>query len=160
MARNRILRKGKKGKQAKTALLHGPTVYQFFPPGALFGPFFQSLVLFSEHQRVNHCLSVSISSPWYVFKFTISKFEKREMIVIHYGETSSVADRSGEQELRPKQNENIASPEFAPVVPVRKIAFWIERTLLVRTFFSFDNLEGTGMGRAFFRLMQATASTP
>ena len=39
-----------------------------FSRGALFGPFFGS---FSEQQHVIHCLSVSISIPWYVFKLTM-----------------------------------------------------------------------------------------
>ena len=43
--------------------------------------------------------------PWK----TISPYEKR---VMQDREPSSVADRSREQELRPKQNENVASHEF------------------------------------------------
>ena len=63
------------------------------------------------------------------------------MIVIQDEEASSAADHSYEQELRPKHNEKIASHEFArgePVVPVRKIAFWIECTLFIISTYLFS----------------------
>ena len=57
--------------------------------------------------------------PWKA----IAPYEKQVMNDTQDREASSVADCSREH--------------VEPVLPVRKIAFWIERTLLVRTFFSF-----------------------
>ena len=97
-----------------------------FPPGALFCPFFGS---FSDNKHVIHCLSISISISRHVFKLmmpwkAISQYEKRVMNDIQDGEASSVADRYREH--------------LEPVLPVRKVAFWIERTLVsVYLFFSF-----------------------
>ena len=64
----------------------------------------------------------------HVFKFTmpwkaISPHEKRVMNDIQDGEASSVANRSLEH--------------VEPVLPMRKIAFWIERTLFSTYLFSF-----------------------
>ena len=88
-------------------------------------------LFFSDHEHFFHRLSVSISTSRHVFKFTIpwkaiSPYEKRVMNDIQDGEASSVADRSREH--------------VEPVLPVSKIAFWIERTLqLVTTYlFSFS----------------------
>ena len=53
----------------------------------------------------------------------ISPYEKRVMNDIQNGEASSVADRSREH--------------VEPVIPVSKIAFWIERTLVTTYLFSF-----------------------
>ena len=57
--------------------------------------------------------------PWKA----ISPYEKRVMNDIQDGEASSVADRSRER--------------VEPVLPVRKIAFRIERTLVRTYLFSF-----------------------
>ena len=96
-----------------------------FPPGALFCPFFVSFFLITS---MSSNLSVSISISRHVFKFAmpwkaISPYEKRIMNDIQDGEASSVADRSREH--------------VEPVLPMRKIAFWIERTLVTTYLFPF-----------------------
>ena len=100
-----------------------------FPPRALFA---LSLVLFFLITSMSSNLSVSISISRHVFKFTmprkaISPYEKRIMNHMQDGdlEASSVADRSREH--------------VEPVLPVRKIAFWIERTLVTPYLFSFPS---------------------
>ena len=97
-----------------------------FPSRSTFLPFLW--LFFSDHEHVFHCLSVLISTSRHVFKFTmprkaISPHEKRVMNGIQNGEASSVADRSREH--------------VEPVIPVSKIAFWIERTLVTTYLFSF-----------------------
>ena len=88
-----------------------------------------SLVLFFFWSQACHPnFSVSISISRHVFKFTmpwkaISPYEKRVMNDIQDGEASSVADRLREHE--------------EPVLSVRKIAFWIECTLVSTYLFSF-----------------------
>ena len=73
-------------------------------------------------------LSVSVSTFRHVFKFTMpwkatSPYEKRVMNDIQDGEASSVA--------------NCSLEHVEPVLPMRKIAFWIERTLFSTYLFSF-----------------------
>ena len=98
-------------------------------PRALSRPFFGFFFLITS---MSFNLSVSISTSWHVFKFampwkTISPYEKRIMNDIQDGEASSVADCTREH--------------VEPVLLVRKIAFWIERTLV--TTYLFISLEGT-----------------
>ena len=51
------------------------------------------------------------------------------MTIVEDREVFSAAKRSHEQELRPAQNMlRHVSLQVEPVVPVRKMAFWIERT--------------------------------
>ena len=97
-----------------------------FPSRSTFLPF--RWFFFSDHEHVIHCLSVSISISKHVFKLAmpseaISPYEKQIMNDIEDGEASSVADR-----LR----------EYVDLVlPVRKIEFWIERTLVGTYLLSF-----------------------
>ena len=104
----------------KSDITHQFSLHQHF--------FALSLALFSDYEHVFHCLSVLISASRHVFKFTmprkaISPYEKRVMNDIQNGEASSVADRSREH--------------VEPVIPVSKMACWIERTLVTTYLFSF-----------------------
>ena len=100
--------------------------YPFSLQEHFFCPFFGSYFFLITSMSSN--LSVLILISRHVFKFmmpwkVISPYEKRVMNDIQDGEASSVADRS-------REHVNL-------VLPARKIAFWIELTLVSTYLFSF-----------------------
>ena len=102
--------------------LKSDITYQFPLQGHLFA---LSLVsFFSDHEQCHPTFQFQFQFPRHVFKITmpwkaISPHEKRLMNDIQDGEASTGEDCSREH--------------VEPVLPVRKITFWIERTLVSNT---------------------------